>query len=93
MATTNQWHWNQQDSYGIVAQEIGEAVPVEYEIHDPEPSSITLNTGGRNSEEMIRIAPDGFYVRGVKVPVDEHEAQAVFKAFQQWLTWAQLNRV
>ena len=43
-------------------------------------------------EEMLRIAEDGFYVRGVKVPVDDKEAEAVYNSFQQWLAWAQLRR-
>jgi hypothetical protein len=44
------------------------------------------------NEDMLRIAPDGFYVRGVKVPVDENEAKTVYNSFQQWLAWAQLQR-
>jgi len=43
-------------------------------------------------EEMLRIAADGFYVRGVKVPVDDKEALTVYNSFQQWLAWAQLQR-
>lgn len=42
-------------------------------------------------EEMLRIGSDGFYVRGVKVPVDDKEALAVYNSFQQWLAWAQLQ--
>jgi hypothetical protein len=45
-----------------------------------------------NMTEMLRIAEDGFYVRGVKVEQDAKEAQTVYKAFHQWLTWATLNR-
>lgn len=41
--------------------------------------------------EMLRIAPDGFYVRGVKVPVDDKEALTVYNSFHQWLAWAQLQ--
>ena len=44
------------------------------------------------SEEMLRIAQDGFYVRGVRVPVDDKEAETVYNSFQQWLAWAQLQR-
>ena len=47
-------------------------------------NNITLNGGG---EEMLRVAPDGFYVRGVKVEADAKEAENVYKAFKQWLTW------
>jgi len=65
---------------------------VEYKLHDPEPSAITLHTGGVNSDEMIRIDRDGFYVRGKKVPVDDREAETVYNAFKQWLAWANLQR-
>ncbi len=49
-------------------------------------------TGSANSDEMIRIDETGFYVRGVKVPADEHEALTVYNAFKQWLAWANLQR-
>jgi hypothetical protein len=43
-------------------------------------------------EEMLRVGPEGFWVRGVKVPQDDREAQAVYKAFKEFLTWSQLTR-
>ena len=49
---------------------------------------INLTAGG---EEMLRVAKDGFYVRGVKVEADEKEAKAVYEAFKQWMTYAILN--
>ena len=49
---------------------------------------INLTAGG---EEMLRVAKDGFYVRGVRVAADTKEAEAVYKAFKQWMTWAILN--
>jgi hypothetical protein len=52
-------------------------------------NSVTFITAG---DEMLRIAPDGFYVRGQKADATEHEATVVFKAFQEWLAWQQLNR-
>lgn len=51
--------------------------------------SIIMNN---NSTEMLRIAKDGFYVRGIKVEQDANEAEKVYNAFHQWLTWATLNR-
>ena len=54
-----------------------------------EPSNIVLNS---NMTEMLRIAKDGFYIRGVKIEQDEKEAEKVYEAFHQWLTWATLNR-
>lgn len=63
---------------------------VEYKFRDPEPSAITLMAG--TNDEMIRIDETGFYVRGVRVPADEHEAETVYKAFKQWLAWANLQK-
>jgi hypothetical protein len=65
---------------------------VEYELRDPEPSAITLMTGGMNSDEMIRVTKDGFWVRGVKVPQDDREAETVYNAFKQWMAWAALTQ-
>lgn len=50
--------------------------------------NITLTGGG---EEMLRVAKDGFYVRGVRVEADEKEAKQVYEAFKQWLTWSIMN--
>ncbi len=49
---------------------------------------INLTAGG---EEMLRVAKDGFYVRGIKVEADSKEAKVVYEAFKQWMTWAILN--
>lgn len=56
---------------------------------EAETSTITLNSA---NDEMLRIARDGFYVRGVKIEQDECEAEKVYNAFHAWLTWATLNR-
>ena len=42
--------------------------------------------------EMLRVAEDGFYVRGKKLEVDDKEAEDVYKAFKQFLIWAALTR-
>ena len=52
-------------------------------------SNITLNT---STTEMLRVAKDGFYVRGKRVNQDDKEAEIVYNTFHQWLTWATLNR-
>ena len=52
-------------------------------------SNITFNG---NTSEMLKIAKDEFYIRGVKVPQDEREAEKVYNTFHQWLTWAVLTR-
>lgn len=49
---------------------------------------IIMDTG---TTEMLRIGKDGFYVRGVKIEQDEKEAEKVYVAFHQWLTWATLQ--
>lgn len=52
-------------------------------------SDITFHVG---TGELMRIDKDGFYIRGIRVPQDEKEAERVYNAFHQWLTWATLNR-
>ena len=57
---------------------------------NPDPNdNITLIAGGC---EMLRVANDGFYVRGEKVTQDDKEAEIVYNAFKQFLTWAEMNR-
>jgi len=52
----------------------------------------TITFRSSSNSEMLKIAPDGFYVRGEKIPQDKYEAEMVYKTFHQWLTWATLNR-
>ena len=54
-----------------------------------ESNTIILNAG---INEMLRVDKDGFYVRGKRVNQDDKEAEIVYNAFHQWLTWATLNR-
>ena len=42
--------------------------------------------------EMLRVGPDGFWVRGKKVAQDDREAEIVYNAFKSWMAWAQLNK-
>ena len=42
--------------------------------------------------EMLRVSTDGFWVRGVKVDQDDREAEIVYNAMKEFLTWSQLNR-
>jgi hypothetical protein len=51
--------------------------------------SFTVIAGGT---EMLRVAPDGFYIRGERVPQDDKEAETVYNAFKQFLVWAELKR-
>lgn len=52
-------------------------------------NSLTMIAGGT---EMLRVSPDGFYVRGRRIPQDDQEANAVYEAFRQWLVWHQMTR-
>ncbi len=52
-------------------------------------NNVTMIAGGI---EMLRVAQDGFYVRGQKVPADDKEAETVYNAFKQFLVWAEMNR-
>ena len=53
-----------------------------------QPNTIVCQAGG---VEMLRVGPDGFWVRGQKVPQDDQEAQAVYNAFKQWMAWTSLK--
>ncbi len=52
-------------------------------------NNITCLAGG---EEMLRVSPEGFWVRGVRVEQDDTEAATVYNAFKAWMAWAQLNK-
>jgi hypothetical protein len=56
---------------------------------DNQPSNVTLISG---TTEMLRVAQDGFYVRGVKVEADENEAAAVYRAFKEFLIYHALTK-
>jgi hypothetical protein len=82
--------FDDQFGYGIEAQEVGQLIPeAVYKFHDPQPNNIVCMAGGT---EMLKIGPDGFWVRGVKVKQDEREAEVVYNAFKQWLVWSEMNR-
>ena len=46
---------------------------------------------GNPTTEMLKVSPDGFWVRGVKVTQDDKEAETVYNAFKAWMMWAKLN--
>lgn len=52
-------------------------------------NSVSFHSAGT---EVLRLSPDGFYVRGKKIDQDDNEAQIVYNSFKEWLTWSQLNR-
>jgi len=61
----------------------------EYKFYEPEPNNIICYVG---ATEMLKIGPDGFWVRGVKIAQDDKEAEAVYNGFKQFLVWSELNR-
>ena len=83
-AVTYKWA-EDSTKFGVIAQEVGQ----EFAFHDPKPNNIVMHTG---STEMLRVAEDGFYVRGEKVPVDDREAATVYNAFKEFLVWSRLSR-
>lgn len=54
-----------------------------------EDSAISFDSG---TGEMLRVTEDGFYVRGVKVEQGPGEAEAVYAAFKEFMTWAIISR-
>jgi hypothetical protein len=82
--TINTWHnWTINDSEEFLNSEI--------KFHEPNPdASIVMHASG--ADEMIRVTPDGFWVRGVKVAQDDKEAETVYNAFKQWMAWAALTQ-
>jgi len=60
-----------------------------FESKEKQQSNITFIT---NQNELLRIAEDGFYVRGKKLDIDEEEARSVYRAFKEFLIWNALTR-
>ena len=80
------YKWAEDSTNGVIAQEVGP----EFAFHDTTPANnIVMNSGGT---EMLRVANDGFYVRGEKVAVDDREAATVYNAFKEFLVWSRLHR-
>ena len=88
-------------THGLIAQEVSELFPEMFTIQpttQPTPvfsvnafpeNNIVFHSG---QSETLRVAEDGFYVRGVKVPADNNEAVAVYKAFKEFLVYHALTR-
>ena len=66
----------------------------QYDLFDIEelPNNITFHANGISPTPILSISEDGFYVRGKKVPVDDNEALAVYKAFKQWMVTEEMMR-
>ena len=74
----------------IVAPDSNVDNRTEYEFNTTteQSNTITCLAGGA---EMLRVGPDGFWVRGVQVPQDDREALTVYNAFKQWMAWTSLQ--
>lgn len=71
--------------------EISNDLGIKYEIWDQKPNNnIIFNAG--TDDEMLKITPNGFYVRGVAVEQGPGEAEAVYKAFKEFMTWAIISK-
>jgi hypothetical protein len=58
-----------------------------------ETNTITFHTSDDPSETpILKITDEGFWIRGVKVPQDEQEAKAVYKAFRRFMVETELKR-
>lgn len=60
-----------------------------FTVSAPPENAITFRGG---VAEILKITEDGFYVRGIKVPVDEEEGLAVYRAFKQFLVYHALTK-
>ena len=67
----------------------GTAATTRYNFHEPKSNNIIMMSG---NTEMIKVAEDGFYVRGVRVEADDKEAATVYNAFKEFLVWNRLSR-
>ena len=73
----------------VVATWVNDDPVTRYNFHEPKSNNIVCNVG---SIEMLRVAEDGFYVRGVRVEADDKEAATVYNAFKEFLVWGRLSR-
>jgi hypothetical protein len=87
--------FDDQYEVGIIAEEIAKVLPGTFSIDtaamEEARNTITFHAGNTNNE-MLRVSPKGFWVRGVKVEQDDKEAEVVYNAFKQWLVWSEMNR-
>ena len=61
--------------------------------NEPEAGNIVFHAGSDlDQSEMIKITRTGFFVRGVAVKQDDKEAEIVYNAFKEFLTYHALTR-
>ena len=83
-------NYNKDTTWETIVRDLEEFNNRQPKLNAPEETSnITCIAG---DVEMLKVAQDGFYVRGVKVPQDDKEAETVYNAFKSFLMWAELNK-
>jgi hypothetical protein len=61
--------------------------------NEPEAGNIVFHAGpDLEKSEMLKITKTGFYVRGIPVKQDDREAEIVYNAFKEFLTYHALTR-
>jgi hypothetical protein len=62
--------------------------------NEPEAGNIVFHAGNslEDNTEMLKITKTGFYVRGILVEQDDKEAEIVYNAFREFLTYHALAR-
>jgi len=60
--------------------------------NEHETNNIVFYAGGEEPNEMLKITRTGFYVRGILVEQDDKEAEIVYNAFKEFLTYHALTR-
>jgi len=89
MGDEKQWYWNEWEDYQY---QVKKDLNVEYELWENAPKNNTVIFNAGTDDEMLKITPDGFYVRGVAVEQGPGEAEAVYKAFKEFMTWAIISK-
>ena len=89
MGDESQWYWNDWKDYQY---SVKKDLNVEYELWENTPKNNTVIFNAGTDDEMLKITPDGFYVRGVAVEQGPGEAEAVYKAFKEFMTWAIISK-
>jgi len=89
MGDEKQWYWNEWEDYQYAVKK---DLNVEYELWENESKNNTVIFNAGTDDEMLKITPDGFYVRGVAVEQGPGEAEVVYKAFKEFMTWAIISK-
>lgn len=63
----------------FAAQETKAVIP------DPAPANAVAFHANQGATEMLKLSPEGFYVRGERVEQGPGDAQAVYEAFVAWM--------